>query len=115
MPLIIRTLPCQVGYYARLQRLIEGAVAQNGEPCIIVAHSMGGLVGHYFLTNVRLWYCLAVFICTCHGTAIRSSCIFRLARAVPKLDPVLCNAMQVVSQIWRQRYLHAFVAMGTPW
>ena len=42
----------QVGYFARLQRLIEDAVADKGEPCIIVAHSMGGLVSHYFLTKV---------------------------------------------------------------
>jgi alpha-beta hydrolase superfamily lysophospholipase len=42
----------QVGYFARLQRLIEEAVADRGEPCIIIAHSMGGLVGHYFLTKV---------------------------------------------------------------
>ena len=55
MPLLLMldSCACQVGYFAHLQQLIEGAVAQNNEPCIILAHSMGGLVGHYFLTQAR--------------------------------------------------------------
>ncbi len=40
-----------------------------------------------------------------------------LALLVQPWQLIVClrHAMQVVSQMWRQRYLHAFVAMGTPW
>ena len=53
-------LRMQVGYFAKLQRLVEEAVADRGEPCIIIAHSMGGLVGHYFLTKVPCLVAVAI-------------------------------------------------------
>ena len=42
----------QVGYYARLQKLVEQAVQQNeNRPAVFLAHSMGCLVTLYFLTK----------------------------------------------------------------
>ena len=51
---LLLSVCCQAGYFEHLRQLIEGAVAQNSEPAIIIAHSMGGLVSHYFLTEARL-------------------------------------------------------------
>jgi lysophospholipase-3 len=42
----------QVGWFARLQQLVEQAVQQNNNrPAVFVAHSMGCLVSLYFLTR----------------------------------------------------------------
>lgn len=41
------------GYYKELQSLIESTSSQNGNgPVVIVAHSLGALVSHYFLTEL---------------------------------------------------------------
>ena len=41
------------GYYKQFHRLIESTFSQNGnQPVVILAHSLGGLVSHYFLTEL---------------------------------------------------------------
>ena len=41
------------GYYKQFHWLIESTFSQNGnQPVVILAHSLGGLVSHYFLTKL---------------------------------------------------------------
>ena len=42
------------GFLTMTRRRIEAAVATNGEPGIMVAHSMGNLIFRYFLEWLRV-------------------------------------------------------------
>jgi hypothetical protein len=42
------------GFLTMMRRRIEAAVATNGEPGIMVAHSMGNLIFRYFLEWLRV-------------------------------------------------------------